>query len=138
MDLCIFCEYIAGRLPWYPVRECDLGVVFLNLRQRSEGALLVAPRRHAGWITDLTMPELRELLSLTRDASALLFRAFVPDGLHTWCNSGEASGQSEPHFHFQIVPRYSGRPYSFDSSRALSNTPNAVLSETLGRLKAHL
>ena len=136
MDLCIFCEYIAGRLPWYPVWQRDHGVVFLNLRQRSEGALLVAPRRHAQSITDLSADELHGLLSLTTEATNLLFRTFMPDGIHTWCSSGAAAGQSEPHFHFQIVPRYTGRPYTFDSSRALANTTNVVLASTLGKLQA--
>jgi histidine triad (HIT) family protein len=138
MDLCIFCEYIAGRLPYYPVYRTELSVVFLNLRQRSEGALLVAPLRHADWITDLTQPELRELISLSQDVTKLLSRAFQPDGVHTWCNSGAAAGQSEPHFHFQIVPRYTNQPYTFDSSRALSNTPNVVLAQTLSKLNQHL
>jgi histidine triad (HIT) family protein len=138
MDLCIFCEYIAGRLPYYPVRKTELGVVFLNLRQRSEGALLVAIRRHADWITDLTKPELQELIALTQDATKLLYRTFQPDGIHTWCNSGAAAGQSEPHFHFQIVPRYTNRAYTFDSSRALLNTPNVTLAQTLSKLKQHL
>lgn len=138
MDLCIFCEYVAGRLPFYPVWSSELGVVFLNLRQRSEGAVLVAPRRHAGSLTDLTVREIHELLAMTRDVTKLLGRAFAPDGLHTWCNVGAVSGQSEPHVHFQIVPRYTGRPYTFDSSRALLNTPNTVLAATLGKLLAHL
>ena len=95
----------------------------------------MAPRRHAQSITDLSADELHGLLSLTTEATNLLFRTFMPDGIHTWCSSGAAAGQSEPHFHFQIVPRYTGRPYTFDSSRALANTTNVVLASTLGKLQ---
>jgi histidine triad (HIT) family protein len=135
-QLCAFCEYISGRVLWFPVWEHRSGVVFLNLRQRSEGALLVAPRRHVTKLTDLTKDEFLEILVLTRKASVLVMRTYAPDALHTWCNLGEASGQSEAHAHFQVVPRYASRPYTFEGSGNLSNTPNAVLHSTLEKFNA--
>jgi len=126
-DFCSFCEYISGRLPWHPVIEWGSAVAFLNVRQRSRGALLIAPRRHVQTLADLSEGEACEIFHLIGKITQLMMRKLSPDGLHTWCNSGVAAGQSEPHMHFQIVARYDGVPYSFESSDSLDMTPRTQL-----------
>jgi diadenosine tetraphosphate (Ap4A) HIT family hydrolase len=135
-DFCSFCEYISGRLPWHPIIETDMAVAFLNVRQRSRGSLLVAPRRHVGTLVDLVAEEITDIFSVVRQTSHLLTRALSPDGLHTWCNSGEIAGQSEPHMHFQIVPRYEGVPYGFERSSQLEITSRTELEALAALLDA--
>jgi len=113
---CWFCEYAAGRLPWNPVATSALAVAFVNPRQRSRGALLVAPRRHTQTISRMTAAEMQAVAHLVQEASRALTAALDPDGLHVFCNAGQQAGQSEEHVHFQIIPRYAGLAYDFAAS----------------------
>jgi diadenosine tetraphosphate (Ap4A) HIT family hydrolase len=100
--------------------------------------MLIAPRRHVGTLSALELDEMDEILLLIQQMSRRAWSAFAPSGLHTWCNSGVAAGQSEGHMHFQIVPRYQDRPYSFDSSRHIELASVVELSGIRSRLSATL
>lgn len=116
---CRFCECIAGRLPWFPLVEEEHAVALLNPRQRMSGATLIAPRRHVHAFSELTAVEARAILGLALAMSERLQSALTVDGIHVFCNSGVAAGQSEPHAHVQVIPRYADQPYTFVSSRTL-------------------
>jgi histidine triad (HIT) family protein len=131
---CCFCECISERLPYFPLLETGNAVVFLNPRQRSEGSLLVAPRRHVSTLVELTEKEMSDVLLLTRRTGEILLTKLQPDGLHTWCNCGVAAGQSEAHVHFQVVPRYKDVPYTFASSNELPFTLAHTLSALANKL----
>lgn len=126
-ELCTFCEYIEGRLPWAKIVDGTHAIAFMNLRQRSIGSVLVAPRRHVHSFAELGQEEARELIALTNRIGQAMIEAFKPHGLHSWCNIGEPAGQSMPHLHFQVVPRYEGVPYTFVGSAKLTTTPVAEL-----------
>ncbi|WP_444919883.1 HIT family protein [Microbulbifer sp. CnH-101-G] len=88
----------------------------INPRQRSRGALLVMPFAHTHHLTDCNPQELSDISDLTLTGIHLLRETLEPDGIHTFCNSGMAAGQSEDHMHVQIIPRYAQDPYSFAPS----------------------
>lgn len=133
---CFFCEYMAGRLPWHPLEEIDDACAFLNIRQRSRGAILVAPRRHVNTLAALTDAEMVAVFECVQRAGAALTRALDPDGLHVFCNAGRIAGQSEGHVHFQVIPRYEGTPYSFSAGADFPPAPAAEARELTGLIQA--
>ena len=116
---CFLCEFVAGRIPRAILFETDLAVAVMSPHQRSEGAVLVMPRRHAMSCSQLTKEEAAAVMSLLCKSAKAVCKTYKPDGLHTFCNAGKKAGQSVPHMHFQIQTRYYNRSYAFGSSRNL-------------------
>lgn len=137
-ELCPLCEHMEGRLPCSTVIRGNYASAFMNLRQRSVGSVLVAPHRHVQALTMLRPAEAQELIALTNRVGAAVVQALGPQGLHTWCNVGEPAGQSLPHLHFQVVPRYADVPYTFVGSAQLRFTPPAELDALAMKLVALL
>lgn len=74
----------------------------------NEGHTLLIPKRHVGTFLELTDEERMDfftLLSITREH---LQDEFGADGYNIGINEGTAAGQSIPHLHIHIIPRYFG------------------------------
>lgn len=138
VEPCSFCTYFTGTVAWEPLIAGPRVVALLNVRQRSTGAVLVAPRRHLGRLADLDSLEVRDIGEVVRRVATALTLAFNPDGLHVWCGGGVLAGQSEPHAHFQVVPRYDGLDYSFASSHALSRTDRQERRQVAQQIRSAL
>ena len=74
----------------------------------SEGHLLIIPYRHIPAITGLTEDEARSLIPFIKLCRAQLQSQFNPDGFNTGINEGQAAGQTIPHLHIHLIPRYQG------------------------------
>lgn len=74
----------------------------------SKGHTLVIPKRHISSYFDCTENERLELWALVEKAKGQLDRAYTPAGYNIGINIGEAAGQTVPHMHIHIIPRYSG------------------------------
>lgn len=74
----------------------------------SPGHALLVPKRHiAGWF-DATQDEQRELVAAIEIARAAIERDHQPDGYNIGVNVGAAAGQTVPHLHVHVIPRYAG------------------------------
>ena len=99
--VCPFCEFecvIEGELVYarrdkYPV---------------SEGHTLVIPKRHVATWFDMTVDEQSEAFALINQVKTLVDKQFAPDGYNIGMNCGEAAGQTVPHAHIHVIPRYQG------------------------------
>jgi len=74
----------------------------------SEGHTLVIPKRHVGSFFELETAELEDLLSVLERAKARLDAEYGPDGFNIGINDGPAAGQTVPHLHVHLIPRYAG------------------------------
>ena len=74
----------------------------------AKGHLLIFPLRHVERLTDLTPGEWVELRGVMRRAEEALEERFHPDGMNWGVNQGEAAGQTVPHLHIHLIPRYRG------------------------------
>ena len=54
---CIFCRLIAGEIPSHRVHEDELTLAFMDLGQLNPGHLLVAVKRRAATLLDITPEE---------------------------------------------------------------------------------
>ena len=74
----------------------------------TDGHALVIPTRHFSSWFEATQKELKSLtegITLCRD---LILERHSPLGFNIGINIGEAAGQSVPHLHIHLIPRYSG------------------------------
>lgn len=138
---CDACDAMSGIDPenlWLEVESNDLISTYVTDRQRSDGSLLLLPRRHVGWIGELDEDEAAAFGSAIWRAIAALGREFGPDGWHLWTGSGVVAGQSMSHMHFQLVPRYANRPYSFAPSADLEVAELSARTGQAARLRRAL
>jgi diadenosine tetraphosphate (Ap4A) HIT family hydrolase len=74
----------------------------------SPGHTLLIPKRHAGSFFDLSEQERGELLALLDRAKLVLDDEFQPQGYNIGINDGAAAGQTVPHLHVHLIPRFDG------------------------------
>jgi diadenosine tetraphosphate (Ap4A) HIT family hydrolase len=74
----------------------------------SPGHTLVITRRHVADYFDATPEEQVALWGIVRQCKLLLDERHHPDGYNVGVNCGDAAGQSVPHLHIHVIPRYRG------------------------------
>ena len=86
----------------------ELAVVSRDSYPVSPGHTLVIPKRHVSSFFDTTKEERLALLELIDQAKLALDCEFHPAAYNLGLNDGPAAGQSIPHVHFHLIPRYEG------------------------------
>lgn len=84
------------------------GLVVRDAFPISPGHTLIIPRRHVGSFFDLEGDELADLLGLLERAKAVADKEFNPQAYNIGINDGPAAGQTVPHLHIHLIPRYQG------------------------------
>lgn len=74
----------------------------------SDGHLLIVPHRHAADWFDLTSAEQQAIMELIEQGKQWLEERYQPDGYNIGMNCGKAAGQTVPHMHCHLIPRYAG------------------------------
>lgn len=105
---CIFCAIAAGEIPCFKVYEDDLVLAYLDINPVSEGHTLVIPKAHSAGLVDTSDETLAVVIARVKKVAAHLKAALPCDGFNVVQNNGAAAGQTVPHVHFHIVPRYDG------------------------------
>ena len=72
----------------------------------SKGHALVIPTRHVSNYFDLTLQEQTDCLIMLNEVKAILQKQFNPDGFNVGINIHAAAGQTVPHAHIHLIPRY--------------------------------
>jgi histidine triad (HIT) family protein len=83
-----------------------------------EGAGLVIPKAHVETVFDLSEKEWMDTYELMQKAKKLLDETYGPDGYSTGWNVKPVGGQSIPHAHFHIIPRFADEPFAGKGIRA--------------------
>jgi len=105
-DPCPFCAYLAGDAECAFVTRTESVASFVNLRQYERGALLVIPVRHLPTVLDVDADMLGAVHWEAVRLGRALIRAFDASGLNIFQNNGISAGQTVPHYHVHVVPRY--------------------------------
>src|SRR5574343_119579 len=74
----------------------------------SPGHTLVIPRRHVGSFFDLNEDEHQAVRALLQETRQSLEATHRPAGYNIGVNDGPAAGQTVPHLHVHLIPRYLG------------------------------
>ena len=103
-SLCPFCSLSADRI----VLGSEHAVVIRDGFPISLGHTLIIAKRHVASFFEVTEAERTDLMSLLAAARNDLEREFHPAGYNIGINDGTAAGQTVPHLHIHLIPRYSG------------------------------
>lgn len=101
---CPFCQLDAACI----VFSDDVTLVIRDAFPVSPGHTLIIPRRHVGSFFELTAPERASMFELLTQAKVDLDETLQPDGFNIGINDGAAAGQTVPHLHLHLIPRYRG------------------------------
>ena len=101
---CPFCTLPPERI----IDSNDLALVIRDGYPVSPGHTLVIPKRHIGSWFETTPEEQSAMLGLLGRAKAVLEEEFKPDGYNIGVNDGPTAGQTVPHLHMHLIPRYKG------------------------------
>ena len=104
-DMCPLCASIATR-PLLAFNQH--AVAFVDAFSVSPGHALVVPRRHVAGLFDLSADEYAALWTLLPEVKAAVQRDHAPAGYNVGVNVGPAGGQTVPHVHVHLIPRYEG------------------------------
>lgn len=74
----------------------------------SPGHMLIIPKRHIASLFGATAEERVAMLDLLAEAREMLLSDRKPGGFNIGINDGTAAGQTVPHLHIHIIPRYAG------------------------------
>ena len=139
MEPCPFCEYFAERNACAFVERTQRVAAFVNIRQYERGALLVAPLHHATDVLTLEAVLLSEVHVMAARMARAQMRAFGTTGVNIFQNNGIDAGQTVPHFHVHVVPRYPGSdPRRVFRERDFPVLPLAQLQHIAEAVRAHL
>ena len=113
MIACPFCDYLCDRdvsegSKWIGANAH--AAAFLDGHPVSVGHTLVVPHRHVGSIFELGGEEQASIWNLVGDVRDRLRQRFdvPPDGFNVGPNDGIQAGQTVPHAHVHVIPRYRG------------------------------
>lgn len=74
----------------------------------SKGHVLLISKRHVKTYFDLNYVELASVGVTIGVIKLILDKKFKPNGYNIGINCGESAGQTVPHCHIHIIPRYDG------------------------------
>lgn len=103
---CIFCRLVAGEIPAARVYEDDLTIAFMDIGQVNPGHVLVATRRHAANLFEITPQEAAAVMQAAQRVALAVQTAFDPPGLTLLQANGAEGDQTVFHFHLHVVPRH--------------------------------
>lgn len=103
---CIFCRLVTGEIPAARVYEDEQTLAFMDIGQVNPGHVLVATRRHAANLFELTPEEAAAVMQTAQKVAGAVRDAFDPPGLTLLQANGPEGGQTVFHFHLHVVPRH--------------------------------
>ena len=106
MDQCIFCRIANGEIPSRTLYEDGDFRVILDLGPATKGHALILPKKHAKDLFELPEETAAKAMILAKKMALLMKEKLHCDGLNLVQNNGEAAGQTVPHFHLHLIPRY--------------------------------
>ncbi len=101
---CPFCTLPADRI----VDENKHALWIYDGFPVSPGHSLIIPKRHVGSFFEVTHEERLSIFGLLDKARLAVTQALHPDGFNIGINDGAAAGQTIPHLHLHLIPRFAG------------------------------
>jgi len=102
---CPFCLRIrSGEL----LVDGDMAVALVDAYPVSPGHVLIVPRRHEPDFFRLTDEERAAMWEMVPTVRRTIERNHAPAGYNIGINVGAAAGQTVPHAHLHVIPRYAG------------------------------
>lgn len=105
----------------------------MDLGQVNPGHVLVASKRHAATVLDLSADEAAAVMRTAHRVAQAIAATFDPPGLTLLQANGQEGEQTVFHFHMHVVPRHAGDGIALTWPR--KEPPREVLQAHADRLK---
>jgi diadenosine tetraphosphate (Ap4A) HIT family hydrolase len=102
---CPFCHRDIGMMK---ILESETAFAIFDRFPVSQGHALIIPVRHCADYFDLTPEEQASCMELLNQVKQIVLDQYHPDGFNIGINVNEAAGQTVPHVHIHLIPRYHG------------------------------
>ena len=104
----VFCKIIDGEIPSTRVYEDEDVLAILHISQTTRGHTLVMPKKHCESLLSCPAETLTKVMMIAQRIGQAEVSILGAKGVNILANCGEAAGQSVPHFHVHVIPRYIG------------------------------
>lgn len=131
---CEMCVLVAERK--HHVVRYERVVIAVPARTRAPGNLLVIPVAHVPSVNALSEPVARELVVAASRSARMCGEVQACDGINTWVDMGEVTGEPHEHIVFEVVPRRTGVPYTFMTRAELPLSSESDLAESVRAYQA--
>lgn len=105
--MCIFCKIINKEISSYCIYEDETVMAFLDISQVTKGHTLVIPKKHYKNFLECDKDTLTHLIEVAQSLAVSLTEKLHAEGMNVLSNINEVAGQTVPHFHIHLIPRYS-------------------------------
>lgn len=107
MDSCIFCRIIERKIPAYILYEDSSCVAFLDASQATPGHTLIVPKTHTENFLLASSETLTHLINVANKIGVAIQKSNPKIlGMNLLSNCGPIAGQTVPHLHIHLIPRY--------------------------------
>ncbi len=105
ISYCPFCNPESGR---EVIIENDFVYSAYDKFPVSKGHALIIPKRHIANYFELSKDEQASCWEMVNKLKVILTEKYHPDGFNIGINVNETAGQTIPHVHIHLIPRYKG------------------------------
>ena len=103
---CVFCAIINKDEQASIVFENDFSISFMDRYPLNRGHLLVIPKQHYQYLTDMENNDVAQLFEIVNILSKHVWKIVNADGLNISQSNGLAASQDIFHVHIHIIPRF--------------------------------
>ena len=134
----VFCKIIDGEIPSNKVYEDDEVLAILDISQATKGHTLVLPKKHYASFLSTPKSVMHKVYDVAQRIGQAEIAVLGAKGVNILTNAGEAAGQSVPHFHVHVIPRYVGGEGGFQITMSSNPDKDANLPILADAIKKEL
>lgn len=110
---CLFCKIVSGEIPSKKVYEDEYFMAFLDINPANAGHALIIPKQHYQTIISIPEDDLFGLSKVIKRLASAVRETMNAEGLNILQFNGTVAGQTIPHLHFHLIPRYKDDGFNF-------------------------
>ena len=103
---CIFCKIANGEIPSRTLYEDEKFRVIMDLGPATRGHSLILPKEHYANLYEIPEDLAADAAKLAKKLAIRMTETLGADGFNIIQNNNEAAGQTVPHYHVHLIPRY--------------------------------
>jgi len=131
----VFAKILRGELPCVQLFEDEHTLSFMDLMPQTPGHALIIPKEAAATLLDASEDAALACVRTTQRIARAVKAALNPPGIMIAQFNGATAGQTVPHLHFHVVPRYDGPAMMMHGT---ARADDAQLRELAQKIKTHL
>lgn len=112
-----FAKILRGELPSLKLLEDAHTLAIMDIMPQADGHVLVIPKEPAVTLLELSEAATLACVRVAHRLMAPVQRAMNADGVMLMQVNGSAAGQTVPHVHFHVIPRYDGEPLRLHAAK---------------------